>query len=66
MGPRASQVALMEKNCLPVQEMQETWVRSLGGEDPLEEETTTHSGILAWEIPWTEEPTVHGVAKSQT
>ena len=36
--------------------MQETWVQSLGQEDPLEKEMTTHSGILAWEIPWTEEP----------
>ena len=36
--------------------MQETWVRSLGGEDPLEEEMTTCSSILAWEILWTEEP----------
>ena len=36
--------------------MQETGVRSLGQEDPLEEEITTHSSILAWEIPWTEEP----------
>ena len=36
--------------------MQETWVRSLGWEDPLEEEMATHSTILAWEIPWTEEP----------
>ena len=35
---------------------QETWVRSLGQEDPLEKETATHSSILAWEIPWTEEP----------
>ena len=35
--------------------MQETWVRSLGWEDPLEEEMATHSSILAWEIPWTEE-----------
>ena len=32
------------------------WVLSLGQEDPLEEEVTTHSSILAWEIPWTEEP----------
>ena len=32
------------------------WVLSLGQEDPLEEEMTTHSSILAWEIPWTEEP----------
>ena len=36
--------------------MQEMWVCSLGGEDPLEKEMATHSSILAWEIPWTEEP----------
>ena len=36
--------------------MQETRVRSLGLEDPLEKEMATHSSILAWEIPWTEEP----------
>ena len=36
--------------------IQETRVRSLGWEDPLEKETVTHSSILAWEIPWTEEP----------
>ena len=36
--------------------MQETWVRSLGREDPLEKEMATHSSILAWEIPGTEEP----------
>ena len=36
--------------------MQETQVQSLGGEDPLEKETATHSSILSWEIPWTEEP----------
>ena len=36
--------------------MQETWVRTLGRKDPLEKEMTTHSSILAWEIPWTEEP----------
>ena len=35
--------------------MRETWVRSLGGEDPLEKEMATHSSILAWKIPWTEE-----------
>ena len=39
-----------------MQETQETWVRLLGLEDPLEEEIATHSSILAWEIPWTEEP----------
>ena len=48
--------------------MQEAWVISQGGEDPLEEEMATHSSILDWRIPWTEEPgelhTVHGVTKS--
>ena len=52
----ASLVAQMVKN-LPA--MQETWVQSLGREDPLENEMATHSSILAWESPWTEE-TVHG------
>ena len=36
--------------------VQETWVQSLGGEDALKKEMATHSSILAWEIPWTEEP----------
>ena len=36
--------------------MQETWVQSLGWEDPLEEGMATHSSVLAWRIPWTEEP----------
>ena len=36
--------------------MQETWVRSLGQKDPLEKGMATHSSILAWKIPWTEEP----------
>ena len=36
--------------------MQQTWVRSLGQEDALKKETATHSGILTWKIPWTEEP----------
>ena len=36
--------------------MQETWVRNLGWEDPLEKEMATHSSVLAWGIPWTEEP----------
>ena len=39
-----------------IQELQETRVRSLGREDPLEEGMATHSSILAWRIPWTEEP----------
>ena len=50
---RASLVAQMVKN-LPV--IQETWVRFLGWEDPLEKEMATHSSIPAWRIPWTEEP----------
>ena len=49
-----------------MQETQEMWVRSLGQKDPLEKEVATHSSILAWKISWTEEPTVHKVAKSQT
>ena len=36
--------------------MQKTWIRSLSQEDPLEKEMATHSSILAWRIPWTEEP----------
>ena len=46
-------VALMVKN---LSAMQETWVQSLGQEDPLEKGMATHSSILAWSIPWTEEP----------
>ena len=61
---RASLVVQMVKNLLA---MQETQVRSLGWEDPLEKGVATHPSILAWRIPWTEEPgTVYGVAKSQT
>ena len=41
---------------MPVQEMQEMLVQSLGWEDPLEKEMSTHSSILALDIPWTEEP----------
>ena len=44
------------KNPPVMQELQEMWVQSLGQEDPLEEGMATHSSILAWEIPWTEEP----------
>jgi len=44
---------LVVKNLLA---KQETWVRSLGWEDPLEKEMATHSSILVWELPWTEEP----------
>ena len=48
----ASLVAQRLKHLPP---MWETWVRSLGQEDPLEKEMTTHSSTLAWKIPWTEE-----------
>ena len=59
-------MAQMVKN-LPA--MQETWVQSLGQEDILEKGMATHSSMLAWRIPRTEDPgwlTVHGVTKSQT
>ena len=48
--------ASVVKNLPAMQELQEAWVRALGQEDPLEEEIATHSSILAWRIPWTEEP----------
>ena len=62
----ASLVAQLVKN---PPAMRETWVQSLGGEDPLEEGMATHSGILAWRIPmdrgaW--QTTVHRVAESDT
>ena len=44
------------KNLPAVQEAQEMWVLSLGGDDPLKEGMATHSSTLAWRIPWTEEP----------
>ena len=61
----ASLVAQTVKN-LPA--MQETWVQSLGQEDPLEKGMANPSSILAWRIPWTEEPGGYsnGVAESQT
>ena len=46
----------MVKNLPTVQEPQKMWVQCLGQEDPLEEGMATHSSILAWRIPWTEEP----------
>ena len=47
--------------------VQETGIQFLGGEDPLEKEVATHPSILAWRIPWTEEPgRLHGVTKSRT
>ena len=50
----SSSLVAQRLKCLPA--MWETWVRSLGREDPLEKEMATHSSILAWRIPWTEEP----------
>ena len=52
--PLAPRRQLATRPRLPA--MRETWVRSLGQEDPLENEMATHSSILAWRIPWTEEP----------
>ena len=52
---RASLMAQTVKNPLATQETQETRVGSLGQEDPMEEEMATHSSILDWRIPWTEE-----------
>ena len=65
----ASQLALTSLvaqtvKCLPT--MRETWVRSLGSEDPLEKEMATYSSILAWEIPWTKGPGGLRSMESQT
>ena len=59
----------MQEMFLSMQETQETWVQSLGWEDPLEEGMAAHSSILAWRIPWREEPgglQSMGVSRSQT
>ena len=61
-GRKTSQLSLLFTSSLVAQRlkhlppMRETWVRSLGREDPLEKEMVTHSGILVWRIPWTEKP----------
>ena len=60
---RASLMAQMVKN-LPA--MQKTWVHPMGWEDPLEKGMATHSTVLAWRIPWIEEPGGHRVAKHWT
>ena len=54
--------SLIAQSVKSVPAMQETWVRFLVREDPLEKEMATHSSILAWRIPWTN----HGVTKSRT
>ena len=46
----------MAQRVKPLPSVQETWFQSLGGEDPLEKETATHSSILAWKTPWMEKP----------
>ena len=51
-----SQASLVAQLVKTLPAMRKTWVRSLGWEDPLDKGTTTHSSILAWRIPWTEEP----------
>ena len=51
-----TEVTQQSRLCLSLPAMRETWVRFLGREDPLEKEMATHSSILAWRIPWTEEP----------
>ena len=56
MGEQASQVAQWQRILLPVQDIQETWVHSLGSKGHQEEEMATHSSILGWKIPWTEDP----------
>ena len=60
--PRGSAV----KNQPVMRKMQETWVQSLGQEDPPEEGMATHSSILAWRIPWPEEPGRLQLIGSQT
>jgi len=74
--PRSTDDALRYLFCLDslvaqmlkyLSSMQETWVQSLGQEDPLEKGMANYSSILAWRIPWREETGgLHGVAKNQT
>ena len=51
---------------MAMQQTQETQVRPLGQEDPLQKEMATHSSVLAWKTPWTEEPGVHESKGSQS
>ena len=53
---RAAMETLVAQTVKRLPTMRETWVQSLGQEDPLEKEMATHSSTLAWKIPWTEEP----------
>ena len=54
--PTSAVASLVAQRLKRLPAMRETWVRSLGQEDPLEKEMATHSSILAWRIPWMEEP----------
>ena len=56
MGSDFSLTSLVAQTVKHLPTMRETWVKSLGQEDLLEKEMATHSSILAWKIPWTEEP----------
>ena len=59
-------ISLVAKTVKNPPAMQETWVQSLGWEDPLEKEMAAHSSILAWRIPWTEKPgrlSIHRVTR---
>ena len=55
-SPHPSRVSLVAQTVKNLYAMQETQLHSLGGEDPLEKGMTTHSNVLDWRIPWTEEP----------
>ena len=59
------QASLVAQRVKHLSAMRETWVQFLGGEEPLEKGVATHSSILAWEIPWTEEPDGATVHRSQ-
>ena len=65
-----SWASLMAQTVKNTPALQETWVPSLGWEDPLEQGKATHSSVLTWKIPWTEEParlhTIHGIAEGGT
>ena len=54
--PTLTRASLVAQSVKDLPAVQETWVQSLGWEDPLEKEMATHSSILAWKISWTEEP----------
>ena len=56
MGVNLNGAFLVAQRVKRLPAMQETWVRFLGQEDPLEKEMATHSSTLAWKIPWTEKP----------